>query len=160
MKRILVSTCLLGEAVRYDGKALPILDPRLTRWKEEGRIIACCPECAAGLPVPRPTAECVATPGGIRVLTEAGDDLTAFFSAGAGLALDLARTHDVALAILKENSPSCGVNYRYDGRFRGLRIPGSGMTAQALRAAGIAVFSELELDRAEAFLAGQESLSG
>ena len=94
------------------------------------------------------------------MLTEAGDDLTGFFSAGAGLALDLARTHDVALAILKENSPSCGVNYRYDGRFRGLRIPGSGMTAQALRAAGIAVFSELELDRAEAFLAGQESLSG
>jgi len=50
--RVLVSACLIGEKVRFDGG-----DCRqsgvLTKWMEEGRVIPFCPEVAGGLPVPR-----------------------------------------------------------------------------------------------------------
>ena len=56
MQKILVSACLLGEKVRYDGG-----DCRqsglLELWQQDGRIVALCPEVAGGLPVPRPAAE-------------------------------------------------------------------------------------------------------
>ena len=57
------------------------------------------------------------------------------------------------MAILKEGSPSCGSHYIYDGTFTTTRVPGgSGVTTAALRAAGIRVFSESELDAAAAYL--------
>lgn len=55
--KILVSACLMGQAVRYDGKAKPFIHPALERWKEEGRLVAICPEMSAGMPVPRAPAE-------------------------------------------------------------------------------------------------------
>ena len=157
MKRILVSACLLGEAVRYDGKAHPITDPRLRAWQAEGRLVSCCPECAAGLLTPRPPAECQTTPAGTRVRTRDGIDLTDTFVEGARQALAQARANDVALAILKERSPSCGVHSIYDGTFSGRDISGSGLTTSALRAAGFPVFNEMELAEAAACLAALEA---
>jgi len=55
--RILISACLLGRPVRYDGRGKAISDPRLERWKTEGRLVPVCPEVLAGLPTPRPQAE-------------------------------------------------------------------------------------------------------
>ncbi|MEV4252932.1 DUF523 domain-containing protein [Spirillospora sp. NPDC049652] len=57
MERILVSSCLLGRPVRYDGAAKPVTDDLFERWRAEGRLVAVCPEIAGGLPVPRPAAE-------------------------------------------------------------------------------------------------------
>ena len=48
-------------------------------------------------------------------------------------------------AILKEGSPSCGVNYIYDGNFNGTKIPGMGITAKILKEASIEVISEKDL---------------
>jgi uncharacterized protein YbbK (DUF523 family) len=47
--------------------------------------------------------------------------------------------------VLKARSPSCGTLEVYDGSFSRTLRPGEGVTAAALRAAGIDVISEEEL---------------
>ncbi|MGL5668851.1 MAG: DUF523 domain-containing protein, partial [Shewanella sp.] len=87
MEKILISSCLLGQAVRYDGGHNLLQDEWMQRWQREGRIVAFCPECAGGLPTPRPAAERV----GELVLTAQGEDVTAAFQLGAQKALALAQ---------------------------------------------------------------------
>ncbi|MCK1788536.1 2-thiouracil desulfurase family protein, partial [Pseudomonas sp. TNT11] len=53
MQKILVSRCLLGHKVRYDGGASGPFD-QLAAWQAEGRVVAICPEVSGGLPTPRP----------------------------------------------------------------------------------------------------------
>lgn len=150
--KILVSACLLGYNVRYDEGDNTCRDPRFQRWQREGRFVVVCPEVAGGLPTPRPPAEIQ----GDRVINVHGVDVTEPFRKGAEAALQLARQHNVALAILKERSPSCGSSWIYDGTFTGTKIPGEGVTAALLRRHGIPVFSEEQLDEAEALLAQLE----
>ena len=57
MQRVLVSACLLGQPVRYDGGTVATEGGILARWQTEGRIVPTCPEMAGGLPVPRLPAE-------------------------------------------------------------------------------------------------------
>ena len=147
--RILVSACLVGEPVRFDGRDKFQSDPRWTRWRAEGRLVPFCPEVAGGLPVPRPPAEI--QPSG-RVVDDQGVDRTEAFRRGADAALRAAREAGCALAILKEGSPSCGVNRIYDGSFSKVALPGRGMATALLAKHGLAVFSEAELDAAEARL--------
>jgi uncharacterized protein YbbK (DUF523 family) len=98
-----------------------------------------CPETAGGLPTPRPAAE--VQPTG-RVCTRSGDDVTESYRRGAAHAVRLAAAAGVAGAVLKARSPSCGCHEVYDGSFTRTRVPGEGMTARALREAGVAVWSE------------------
>lgn len=150
MRKVLVSACLLGDAVRYDGRSKGAPHPVLSRWLAEGRVVKVCPEVAGGLPVPRPPAE--QQPDG-RVVTSVGADVTAAFEAGASEALRLARLHEVACAVLKEGSPSCGSGFVYDGTFSRARVEGSvGVATRALQAAGVRVFSELQWAEAGAFV--------
>lgn len=156
---ILVSACLLGEPVRYNGTGMRCDDAILRRWLDEGRVVPFCPEVAGGLPVPRLSAEISTGAGGAkvlagehRVLATDGQDFTPQFVAGAHLALAEAQRRNIRVAILKEGSPSCGSGQIYDGTFSGQRIPGSGVTAALLRSAGIAVFSEEQLADASALL--------
>lgn len=151
MRKVLVSACLCGDLVRYDGRLLTERDEVLARWLEEGRVIRVCPEVDGGLPIPRPPAE--QQPDG-RLVTDGGLDVTANFTRGASRAVALARAHDVALAVLKEGSPSCGSGFVYDGSFTRTKVEGgAGVTVRALRAAGVRVFSEHEWSAAAAFLA-------
>ncbi|MEW5743038.1 MAG: DUF523 domain-containing protein [Myxococcota bacterium] len=153
MKKVLVSACLLGERVRYDGQDKRVVHPVLERWIAEDRIVPVCPEVAGGLPVPRPAS--ARQPDG-RVTDVKGRDVTSHFTSGASRALELARAHDVALAVLKEGSPSCGSSLVGDPGFTGLKLPGQGVATEALRAAGFQVFSELELELAAQALAQVE----
>lgn len=149
MKRVLVSACLLGERVRYDGGAKPVRSALLERWLVEGRVVPFCPEVAGGLPVPRPPVE--RQPDG-RVLDVNGVDRTRELEAGARQALELARREGVAVAVLKANSPSCGSARVYDGTFSGRLVDGAGVTAQLFRREGIPVFDETRLAEADALL--------
>lgn len=162
MQKILVSRCLLGHRVRYDGGSHGPFD-LLARWQAQGRVVALCPEVAGGLPTPRPPAE---IPGGrgsrvldglSQVFTVHGEDVSAAFIRGAEQAVELVRAHDIRLAILKARSPSCGNRENYDGSFSGMRVPGEGVTAAALKRLGVLVFSEEELDAAAVCLAGLEA---
>ncbi|RIX45157.1 MAG: DUF523 domain-containing protein [Rhodocyclales bacterium GT-UBC] len=159
MQRILVSACLLGHAVRYDGGDKRCEDRILQAWLANGQVVPFCPELAAGLPVPRPPAEISQGAGGIGVLSgqaqviEAGGrDVTAEFVSGAEQALAVARQYGIRLAILKEGSPSCGSSVTYDGSFSGVRISRPGVTSALLKQAGLAVFSEHELVAAQNWL--------
>lgn len=148
--KLLVSACLLGEPVRYDGQAQRLVDPSLRAWQRAGMLVSFCPEVAGGLPTPRPAAECQADG---RILTCSGEDVTAAFRRGAEAALALCRREGIQCALLKERSPSCGSQRIYDGRFRGVTQSGEGMTANLLRQQGIRVFSEEQLDELKAFVA-------
>ncbi len=155
----MVSACLMGEKVRYDGGDNRVEHDLLLDPANSGRVFSVCPETAGGLPVPRAPAE-ISGPGGgegvldhkARVLTVEGADVTAFFLAGAAAALSTALENRIEVAVLKENSPSCGVNTIYDGTFTRTRISGYGTVAALLKRNGVAVFGESELDAAIAML--------
>jgi uncharacterized protein YbbK (DUF523 family) len=133
---ILVSACLAGEPCRYNG--LGFLCPAVASLLAAGQALAVCPELLGGLPTPRPPAEIVAG----RVVTVAGEDVTAAYQAGAQLALQLARQAGCRSAILKARSPSCGCGQIYDGSFSGRLIVGDGVFAALLKMAGIMVRTE------------------
>ncbi|MDX8408662.1 MAG: DUF523 domain-containing protein [Mariprofundales bacterium] len=145
---MLVSACLLGEEVRYDGGAC-----RMASLAEVDDVewIPFCPEVSGGLLVPRSPAQMVA-PGVVQ--TAEGADVSAAFVAGAEAALHCCRQYAIRVAILKEGSPSCGVHEIHDGSFEGRRIAGRGITADKLAAAGIALFNEHEV--AQAIMASRE----
>ncbi|MGE4262423.1 DUF523 domain-containing protein [Shewanella sp.] len=145
--KILVSACLMGEKVRYDGNDNLLQHPLMQRWQQEQRLLMICPEVAGGLSVPRAPAEQIGT----RIITCDGADVTAAFQRGAWRAQQLAQQQGVVMAILKARSPSCGVGQIYDGSFSRRLIAGDGVTAAALRQLGITVFSELQLDAAAAW---------
>ncbi|WP_282285386.1 DUF523 domain-containing protein [Pseudomonas sp. PS02302] len=161
MEKILVSRCLLGHRVRYDGGAHGPFD-LLAVWQAQGRVVPLCPEVAGGLPTPRPPAEIPGGQGGavldgwLPVLTDGGEDVTLAFIAGADAALELIARHGIRLAVLKARSPSCGNVENYDGSFSGTRVAGEGVTAAALKRAGVAVFNETELQEAQRLLAALE----
>lgn len=150
MQKILVSSCLLGNPVRYDGGAHGPYT-LLQQWQAQGRVVALCPEVSGGLPTPRPPAE---IPGGqgaavldrlVPVVDIDGRDVSAAFLAGAAATVELVNRHDIAFAVLKARSPSCGNQETYDGSFSGSRVTGEGVTAAALRRHGVQVFNENEL---------------
>lgn len=143
MFKVLVSSCLLGEPVRYDGKSKGISHQILDKWQSQGRIISFCPEVAGGLPTPRPAAE-ISHSG--RVLTIDSIDVTDAFLLGAQKALSLCLKNKIKFAILKEGSPSCGRNEIYDGSHQNRKISGMGLTAELLERNGIKVFSEFQIE--------------
>lgn len=137
---ILVSACLLGEACRYDGKALPC--DVVIELSKVHEVVSVCPEQLGGLPTPRTPSEI--QPDG-RVVDAMGIDRTAAFQAGAQAVLHIARERGCQQAILKENSPSCGVHHVYDGTFSGTIVPGRGKTSAMLAEAGLETMSEADL---------------
>lgn len=139
---IVVSRCLLGVPCRYDGTDKRCQEVRglAARVRETGgRVVDVCPEVEGGLPTPRLPAEQV----GGRVLQVDGTDVTDAFVSGASWCLDCVHTAgDVPLAVLKANSPSCGVGVVYDGTYSGTLSTGDGMFARLLRREGIGMATE------------------
>jgi uncharacterized protein YbbK (DUF523 family) len=162
MIRVLVSSCLLGRPIRYNGSDAPSDKTILSKWKSEGRLVHFCPEIAAGFPIPRPPAEIVGGDGRLvlsghaKVIEDTGADVTKMFVAGARKAVDFAEKNKVRIAILTDGSPSCGSTYVYDGNFTGKQIPGKGVTAELLEQNGIRVFSEDQIEDALVFLKSLE----
>jgi uncharacterized protein YbbK (DUF523 family) len=158
MEKVLVSACLLGEQVRYDGIVKTFENHIITSWKLKGRIVTICPEVAGGLPVPRASSEISGGDGNLvlngyeKVINIYEEDVSGYFLEGAYKTLELADSLRIRLAILKEGSPSCGSSYTYDGSFSEIKKPGKGVTSALLEKNGIRVFSEREIDEAEIFL--------
>ncbi len=154
MHKVLVSACLLGDPVRYDGRSKAIDDTELDELVKQNRVIPFCPEVAGGLPTPRDAAEIQrgdgysVIDGKSSVSTVAGNEVTDAFLCGARLALKLCRQHRIKVAILTESSPSCGSQQIYDGSFNRRIHAGVGVTTALLRRHGISVFSQHQLDDA------------
>lgn len=83
--------------------------------------------------------------GTAKVKNREGEDVTAAFIKGSEQVKNLIGEQKITAAILKENSPSCGVKAVYDGSFSGQKIKGQGVTAAVLAAAGVALYSECDL---------------
>lgn len=139
--KIAVSACLLGENCKYNGgnnKCDEVLE-----LGKKHTLIPVCPECFAGLPIPRVPSE---IKNG-RVYAKTGEDLTEAFANGAEQALYVAEEKGCQIAVLKERSPSCGFGKIYDGTFSGQLVDGNGVTAQLFYDHGIIVLGESKTDR-------------
>ena len=134
--RVLVSGCLLGHPVRYDGGSKP--NEAVLSLASKVEAIPVCPESAGGLPVPRPPAE--QRDGGVYLSD--GRDVTAEFALGAERMCEIAQKNDAPLAVLKAKSPSCGSGLIYDGTYSGRLTEGWGVFARLLKKEGICVVSE------------------
>lgn len=137
-EKALISACLLGVNCKYSCGNNRLPEEVLLQLNEKYSLIPVCPESYGGLPGPRLPAERV----GDRVLASDGTDVTRQFERGAEATLTIARTLGARLAILKENSPSCGSGRIYDGSFSGTLVDGYGVAAQHLKAEGVTVIGE------------------
>lgn len=146
MPKYLISACLVGENVRYDGQNC--LQQKLRQLVIEQRAVIICPEVSGGLSTPRLAAEIVGGNGEdvlcgkAKVLDSAGNDVSNAFIQGAYKALQLAQKHQITHVILKANSPSCGSELIYDGSFSGNKIQGNGVTSALLKQHGFKVITE------------------
>ena len=155
--KILISACLLGSKVRYDGADNLIDNPYLTQWHQEGRLVPVCPEIEGGLPIPRAPAE-IQNKFPLLITSFTGEDVTPQFLDGAERTLNLAQQSGCCCALLKSRSPSCGNLEVYDGNFNGTIKAGSGATADELMRNGIPVFNERQMDQLIEFM-NQDSKS-
>jgi len=149
---LLVSACLLGAPVAYDGGGRCLEE--LLPFGARGRVIPVCPEVAGGLPIPRPSAEIVGGSGAdvlggrARIVAVDGADVTESYLRGAEIALAVAERHGCTVALLRERSPSCGVHRIYNGTHSHRQKPGEGVTTALLRQNGVRVYSDRELEGA------------
>ena len=155
---ILVSACLLGSPVRYNGTDLLIDHPLIKKWQAENRLVSICPEVAGGMPVPRAPAEIQrgdgksVLGGKSKVIDNEGVDVTNAFIRGALQALKTALDNNCVAAILTEHSPSCGSNMIYNGTFTKKKIEGVGVTTSLLEQNHIPVFNQQQLEDLQEYL--------
>jgi uncharacterized protein YbbK (DUF523 family) len=158
MRKILVSACLLGEKVRFDGLVVSVAKALIDAFGQIAEMIPFCPEVSGGLSVPRELAE-ISGKDGFDVLDGkaavkniSGNDVTIFYLKGAAKALENAEKNNIMAAILKEKSPSCGKTFIYDGNFTGMLKEGKGVTAALFVRNKIPLFSEKEIEKAARFI--------
>jgi len=145
-QKILISACLLGHDVKYDGKNNSILEnPFIKKLLSLDMVISFCPEVEGGLPIPRLKSEIINN----KVINIEKKDVTKEFLLGAEKTLEIVQKNDIKIAIMKSKSPSCGRDFIYDGRFTKSLIQGDGVTVRALKEIGVKVFMEDELEEAE-----------
>ena len=163
MEKILVSSCLLGNKVRYNGQDLACDNELLKKWVQEGRTVSVCPEVSAGLPIPRAPAEIQNGNGEdvlkyhARVVENTGQEVSRQFISGAKNVLRLCQEHQIRIAILTESSPSCGSSTIYNGKFSKTKKEGFGVTAALLMQNGVRVFSQHNIGDAATFVERLES---
>ena len=124
--KIAVSSCLLGEAVRYDGtdKRIGLIANQLAN---QYNLISLCPEIAIGMGVPRPPIHLVDDGVSIKVvgIDNQENDVTKLLTADGEKVVET--YSDICGYIFKKNSPSCGTkdvkvmteNGEYERRGRG-----------------------------------------
>lgn len=138
--KVLVSACLLGDAVRYDGRDNQISHPFVQKLSDDNAIVPACPEVLGGLPTPRPYAQIVQR-FPIQIIASDQTDVTDEFVTGAELTLELAQKHGCVAALMKAGSPSCGN-----------RAGSTGVAAEEFLRHGLPVFNEDQIDELESFL--------
>jgi uncharacterized protein YbgA (DUF1722 family)/uncharacterized protein YbbK (DUF523 family) len=106
--RVGISSCLLGERVRFDGghkRNVFLTDTlgRLVEW------VPVCPEVECGLGTPRESMRLVQTDRLRLVTVKTGVDLTSRLVDYADRRVEELATADLSGYVLKKDSPSCGL---------------------------------------------------
>jgi uncharacterized protein YbgA (DUF1722 family)/uncharacterized protein YbbK (DUF523 family) len=106
--RVGISSCLLGQEVRYDGghKHNGYITESLGQYFE---FVPFCPEVAIGLGVPRPPIRLVKSAHGTRARGVQDPALDVTDRLAAYAAKVAPKLHGVSGYILKKGSPSCGM---------------------------------------------------
>jgi uncharacterized protein YbbK (DUF523 family) len=132
--KIGISSCLLGNAVRYDGTDK--YSQHITRaFANQFELVPFCPEVAIGLGVPRPPLQLVSVGDGIRMrgVEDPRQDVTSDIQGYAQSVLP--QLDKLSGYIFKCRSPSCGVEdvpvFTTDGTISA-RLA-SGLFAQAIQ---------------------------
>ncbi len=147
--RILISACLLGEKVRYDGDSMQLDHVTIKNWQESSLLLPICPEVSGGLSTPRKPAEIMPHNNElVKIVNMENIDVTEEFNRGAQAALEICQQHNIKLAILTESSPSCGSSFIHNGKFDGQKVAGEGITTRLLRKSDIKVFNQFQVEQA------------
>jgi len=106
--RLLISACLLGEQVRYDGqhKYDPYLVESLGRFVDFVRV---CPESDSGMPTPRPSMHLLGAPRAPRLVSRTGADLTEQMRVFVARKLRELEAVELCGYVCKKDSPSSGM---------------------------------------------------
>lgn len=107
--RVGISSCLLGQKVRYDGghKHDRYLTDTLGAWVT---WLPVCPEIEIGLGIPRPSIRLERGEDGSRLVNpRSGEDLTARMDAYSRARVSDLQRLDLDGYVLKKDSPSCGM---------------------------------------------------
>lgn len=107
--RLGISSCLLGEKVRFDGshKLDRFLTETLGRYVE---YVPVCPEVEVGLPTPRETLRLIGNPEEQRlVFTKSGEDITERMTDWAKQRVAQLEKEDLCGFVFKSKSPSSGM---------------------------------------------------
>ncbi len=105
--RIAISSCLLGERVRYDGES------KLQSWLDDcGEVlwVPVCPEVEIGMSIPREAIQIEESCDGIKLLgVESRQDWTDPMNDFARQRVLQLQAADIAGYVFKARSPSCGI---------------------------------------------------
>ena len=108
--KIGISSCLLGNNVRYDGgnKLDRYLADTLGRFVQ---YVPVCPEVEYGLPVPREPMHLEGAPSSPRLVTlDTHTDYTAKMTEWAGTRMAGLEKEELCGFVFKSKSPSCGID--------------------------------------------------
>ena len=105
--RIAISSCLLGERVRYDGES------KLQSWLVDcGEVVwvPVCPEVEIGMSIPREAIQIEESCAGIKLFgVESRQDWTEQMNDFARQRVLQLQAADIAGYVFKARSPSCGI---------------------------------------------------
>ncbi len=107
--RLGVSTCLLGEEVRFDGGHARdrYVTDTLGQWFE---YVSVCPEVEMGMSIPRPAIRLIDEGQGVQLVAPStGEDFTSRMADYAQAKVTELMKFDLDGYILKKSSPSCGL---------------------------------------------------
>lgn len=126
-----ISACIYRCPVRYNGHAFDAL-AMLGRERSDFVFTPVCPECMAGLGVPRMPVHLTGTgqqviAGEARVKDRRGRDVTEAIVAGSRACLETLERAGVEAVVAKEASPSCGIYKARVGKRRTEQKGGSGV---------------------------------
>lgn len=146
--RVGVSSCLLGEAVRWNGadkrdRNVTEVLGRLFEW------VPLCPEVEIGLGVPREPIRLEGNPASPRLVGRmSGSDLTGRMEAFADEQVERLASAGLCGYVFKSGSPTCGVEQVEVASASGESRPGTGLFARAVlrRLPGLPVEEETGLD--------------
>lgn len=142
--KIAVSACLMGDNVRYNGSNT--FNKKLINLLDNYETVKVCPECKAGLSVPRNPVEIYNN----RIVDAKGNDYTEAINKANTLLFE--KIKDCDFAVLKQKSPTCGNGIIYDGSFSGKLIKGYGSFTKLCINNGMTVFSEEQIDEIREYI--------
>jgi uncharacterized protein YbgA (DUF1722 family)/uncharacterized protein YbbK (DUF523 family) len=131
--RLGVSSCLLGNEVRFDGghKRSPFVVDELGEWV---KFVSICPEVEVGMGIPRPTIRIEEREGKVHLVApKTGEDFTKRMNDYSKKKVRELMKQGLDGFVLKKGSPSCGpFRLKVYGKEQPIRHDGVGFFASVL----------------------------